>query len=158
MADQPILLQEGLVAAALISAAAAVMGVWIQGRNAAKQIRATVLSANRQKWIDSLREAVTTCLSCVWALKNHKYSVALDEESSEDTRKTRFEWEDTAREALFRLRLLLSPTIEVEERLYNIVSLLVSDMPPLIALRETEISGLLHTIVSREIEKMRQGL
>ena len=140
-----------LALTALLSALGTFIGIAAQVRSASRQIRASVVSANRQKWIDSVRDEVATILSYVWAHGRLSHSGIEPPEGQ-----TPYELEDISRASLYKLRVLLNANDAQHRDLLRYVQLIVDRMAC-----DDEVEGLIATAVQRlvdaEMMKMREG-
>lgn len=143
MTPGPSVSQWALAIAAIVSAIGAWLGFFVQNRISSRQIRATVVSANRQTWIDALREDVSEILSILWAYDTHMhaFNAATHAEQLE-----RFELEQRANLVFTRIRLRLNPN---EQPALDLIGSLQALIRPRIA-RDA--------IVEERIVELTQGI
>lgn len=97
--------------ALLVAVLAVFVGPFVQMWIAKRQVRATVLSANRQRWIDSLRSQIAEFLAALVTL-NAVRSGALDLSPTEYSAKL-----EQFRLGQFTIRLMLNPNEKDHQRL-----------------------------------------
>ncbi len=124
----PNLAEIAVAAAAIISAFTAAIAIRIQSNNATRQIRATVVSVNRQAWINGLRDDVAEVLALVDGFDRHMRSIMPTRETSQAVQEQRFEYEHRANLALNRIRLRLNESEPDAVDLVGFLQSAVADM------------------------------
>jgi hypothetical protein len=109
MSQSPSLTEWALAGAAIISSVGTLIGIVVQSKMATRQIRATVVSANREAWINALREDVAEVISLVEGYHRVQSIVALVEQKAESDR-ARADYRRRAELALTRIRLRVNET------------------------------------------------
>ncbi len=150
------LTQALLAVVAILSVIGTYFGVYIQGRNTTRQIRATVVSANRQKWIDSVRMDTAAVLGAVSMFRNHMQSILPSRETSEAAQEKRLAMEEDARAALFRAMLLLDLRDPLHQDLFGALQSIVRPMRSDYE-SEAVVAEAIQKIVATEMEKMKRG-
>jgi hypothetical protein len=143
--------------ALLVAALAVFVGPFVQMWIAKRQVRATVLSANRQRWIDSLRSQIAEFLAALVTL-NAVRSGALDLSPTEYSAKL-----EQFRLRQFTIRLMLNPSEKDHQRLDEILreglTLVTSPKPCLmqddLAKVLDAIDSIARPVLKREWERVK---
>ena len=150
------LVQYSLAAAAVLSAVTTAVGICVQGRLASKQIRATVVSSNRQNWINSLREEVSELISLVEAFDRNTRTLLPSRETSQEAQRRRLDFEDRANLMLRRIQLRLN---EGEQDHLDLIGLLQKFVAAMRhdAILEDRIIKLTQKILKAEWNRVKRG-
>ena len=151
--------QLNIIVPALTTIAGAAVGAWIAYLVGRQQFKANVVSANRQAWINMLRDTVSEYQSCV--------SVMTMLVARDDIDKVLFSIEfreHVARLEFLRskIRLLINPTEKEHQRLAEIVSEPVTggrtdeDLNRMLACRN-ELPIVVQKILKSEWERVKKG-
>jgi hypothetical protein len=127
MSQPPSITEFALAAAAIISAVGTLLGIAAQAKTGTRQIRATVISANRQAWINGLREDVAEAISLVQGYQRLKATAALIEQMAESDR-ARAEYRRRAELALTKIRLRVNEDEQDAKDLVGFLQVAVGEM------------------------------
>lgn len=152
--SEPTVSQWALAIAAIVSALGAWAATFVQSRIAARQIRATVVSSNRQNWIDALRDDVAELLSVLWAFDTHSRAFLAAEYAQQ---LERFQLEQQANLLLARIRLRLNPDEEPSNQLVGELQSLVRPTPTRDQLLEESVVALTQAILRSEWMRVKAG-
>ena len=107
----PSITEYALAAAAVISSIASAVAIFVQATSARRQIKATIISASRQRWIDGFREDIAEVIALIDGFERHMGSFMADRtEEGLKMQQARFDYEQRAQLILNRIRLRLNET------------------------------------------------
>ena len=124
----PNLAEWALAAAAIISAGSAWAAIREQAKASARQLKATVVSANRQAWINGLRDDVAEVLSLVDGFDRHVRAVSATIEGLAAVQQQRFDYKRMAVLGLNRIRLRVNETERDAQDLVGFLQIAVDAM------------------------------
>jgi hypothetical protein len=127
MSQSPSITEWTLAAAALLSSVGTLVGIIAQANTNARQIRATVVSANRQAWINALRDDVAEVVSLVEGYHRVQHIAGLIEQVVESER-VRADYRRRAELALTRVRLRVNETEQDAKDLVGLLQIAVGAM------------------------------
>jgi hypothetical protein len=135
-----------LATAAIVSSISSAVAIGVQARladrqiatanlqietasaSAKSQLTATVVSTNRQAWINGLRDEISEVLTLVDGFQRHMRALLPSREKSEEVQQQRFEYEQRANLALNKIRLRVNEEETDCRDLVGFLQIAVSDM------------------------------
>ena len=151
--------QLNIIIPGLTTVAGAAIGAWIAYLVGRQQFKATVISANRQAWINTLRDTVSEYQSCASAM-----TILIAKENLHETIHTNEFRDQVARVEFLRskIRLLINPNEADHLKLVEIVSVPITgcrtheDLNNMTTARE-ELPIIAQKILKREWERVKKG-
>lgn len=127
MSQSPSITEWALATAAIISAAGTLLGIVVQAKTGVRQITATVVSANRQAWINGLREDVAEVISLVEGYRRVQRLGGMAEQLVESDR-LRADYRRRADLALTKIRLRVNEAEQDAQDLVGFLQVAVGEM------------------------------
>ncbi|MGB7748547.1 MAG: hypothetical protein WBN75_14815 [Verrucomicrobiia bacterium] len=151
--------QLNIVVPGLTTIAGAAIGAWIAYLVGRQQFKATVISSNRQTWINTLRDTISEYQSCVSAM-----SILIANKNIHEVIDSNEFRERVARVEFLRskIRLLINPNEADHLKLVENISVPITgcqtdeDLKKMITARE-ELPIIAQKILKREWERVKKG-